>query len=71
MKDCNLVNIQDDGELHTVTRFLHEVGSLLHYEDLKHNLDDLYFAGPCWLCDLMHIYSCYCQRTKSLCETRS
>ena len=53
VKDCNLVDIQDDDELRTVTRFLHEVGSLLHYEDRKHNLDDLYFVDPRWLCDLM------------------
>ena len=53
VRDCNLVDIQDDDELHTVTRFLHEVGSLLHYEDRKHNLDDLYFVDPRWLCDLM------------------
>ena len=53
VKDLNLVDIQDDDELLTVTRFLHEVGSLLHYEDHKHNLDDLYFVDPRWLCDLM------------------
>ena len=53
VRDCNLVDIQDDDELCTVTRFLHEVGSLLHYEDRKHNLDDLYFVDPRWLCDLM------------------
>ena len=53
VKDLKLVDIQDDDELHTVTRFLHEVGSLLHYDDRKHNLDDLYFVDPRWLCDLM------------------
>ena len=53
VRDCNFVDIQDDDELCTVTRFLHEVGSLVHYEDHKHNLDDLYFVDPCWLCDLM------------------
>ena len=53
VRDLNLVDLQDDDELRTVTRFLHEVGSLLHYEDRKHNLDDLYFVDPRWLCDLM------------------
>ena len=55
VRDLNLVDLQDDDELCTVTRFLHEVGSLLHYEDRKHNLDDLYFVDPRWLCDLMSI----------------
>ena len=53
VRDLSLTDIQDDDELCTVTRFLHEVGSLLHYEDRKHNLDDLYFVDPRWLCDLM------------------
>ena len=51
--DCSLADIRDYAELHTVTRFLHEVGLLLHYEDHKNNLDDLYFVDPCWLCGLM------------------
>ena len=53
VRDLNLVDIQDDDELHTATNFLHEVGALLHYDDRKHNLDDLYFVDPRWLCDLM------------------
>ena len=53
VRDLNLVDIQDDDELRTATRFLHEVGALLHYDDRKHNLDDLYFVDPRWLCDLM------------------
>ena len=54
IKDLHLVDIQDDDdELHTVTQFLHEVGALLHYDDRKNNLDDLYFVDLCWLCDLM------------------
>ena len=52
VRDLNLVDIQDDYELHTATHFLHEVGALLHYDDRKHNLDDLYFVDPRWLCDL-------------------
>ena len=53
-RDLNLVNIDDDDdELHTATHFLHEIGALLHYDDRKHNLDDLYFVDPRWLCDLM------------------
>ena len=53
VRDLNLVDIQNDDELHTATHFLHEVGALLHYDDRKHNLNDLYFIDPCWLCDLM------------------
>ena len=53
VRDLNLVDIQDDDELRTATHFLHEVGALLHYDDCKHNLDDLYFVDPRWLCDLM------------------
>ena len=54
IRDLHLVDIQgDDDELHAVTCFLHEVGSLLHYDDRKHNLDDLYFVDPCWLCNLL------------------
>ena len=53
VRDLNLVDIQDEDELRTATHFLHEVGALLHYDDRKHNLDDLYFVDPRWLCDLM------------------
>ena len=53
VRDLNLVDIQDDEELRTATHFLHEVGALLHYDDRKHNLDDLYFVDPRWLCDPM------------------
>ena len=53
VRDLNLVDIQDDDELRTAIHFLHEVGVLLHYDDRKHNLDDLYFVDPRWLCNLM------------------
>ena len=46
VRDLNLVDIQDDNELRMATRFLHEVGALLHFDDRKHNLDDLYFVDP-------------------------
>ena len=51
VRDLNLVDIQDDDELRKATYFLHEVGALLHYDDRKHNLDDLYFVDPRWLCN--------------------
>jgi len=53
VRSLKLVDLQDDDELRTVTQFLHEVGSLLHYDDRRHNLDDLYFVDPQWLCKLM------------------
>ena len=49
----NLADIQDDEELKTATLFLTDVGSLLHYDDRGHNLHELYFVDPCWLCDMM------------------
>ena len=53
VRDLDLVDIQDDKELHTATHFLHEVGALFHYDDRLHNLDDLYFVDPSWLYDLV------------------
>ena len=48
-----LADIQDDDELKTATLFLTDVGSLLHYDDRSHNLHELYFIDPRWLCDMM------------------
>jgi serine/threonine protein kinase len=53
IRNLNLSDITSDEELKTATLFLHEVGSLLHYDDRKNNLDDLYFVDPRWLCDMM------------------
>ena len=49
----NLANLQDDEELSTATLFLTDIGSLLHYDDRGHNLHELCFVDPCWLCDMM------------------
>ena len=46
-------DIQDDEELRTATLFLTDAGSLLHYDDRRHNLHELYFIDPRWLCDMM------------------
>ena len=49
----NFSDIQDDEELRTATLFLTDVGSLLHYDERRHNLHELYFVDPHWLGDLM------------------
>ena len=48
-----LADIRNDDELKTATLFFTDVGSLLHYDDRSHNLHELYFVDPCWLCDMM------------------
>jgi len=46
-------DLQSDVEIKTLTLFLHNIGSLLHFDDHRHNLDDLYFVKPKWLCKLI------------------
>ena len=54
IQQMNLLDIQDDTEeLRTATLFLADVGSLLHFDDRGHNLNELYFVDPCWLYDMM------------------
>ena len=53
ISNLNLSDISSDEEVKAATLFLHEVGSLLHYDDRKNNLDGLYFVDPRWLCDMM------------------
>ena len=40
-----------DRELEQAVRFLHDNGTLLHYEDPL--LADFYFVDPQWLCDML------------------
>ncbi len=42
---------RDGAELAQATKFLHENGLLLHYDDAT--LRDLYFLDPQWLCDVL------------------
>ena len=49
----NLPDIHDDEELKTAVLFLTDIGALLHYDDRSHNLNELYFVDPRWLCDMM------------------
>ena len=47
------IDLQNDNDIRAATLFLHGIGSLLHFDDHRHNLDDLYFVNPQWLCKLM------------------
>ena len=53
VQQLKLPDIHSDGELRTATLFLNEVGTILHYDDRSHNLNELYFVDPRWLCDMM------------------
>ena len=55
ISSLSLTDISTPAEVKAATLFLHEVGSLLHYDDRKNNLDDLYFVDPHWLCDMMSV----------------
>jgi len=53
VRDLGLFDIYTDEELHEAIKVLHQIGTLLHYDDHRHHLDDLYFVDPQWLCDLL------------------
>ena len=52
---CSLkqADLYTDDDIHAATVFLHDLGSVLHFNDRKNNLDDLYFIDPHWLFDMM------------------
>ena len=45
------LKFRDEAELSQATKFLHENGLMLHYDDAT--LRDLYFLDPQWLCDVL------------------
>ena len=53
VQQLKLPDICSDDELQTATLFLNEVGTILHYDDCSHSLNELYFIDPRWLCDTM------------------
>ena len=53
MKKAGLDQKMDRVEMEQAIQFLHECGVLLHYDDIKSNLSDLYFLDPQWLCSMM------------------
>ena len=53
IQNMNIPDIQDLDEVKAVTMFLTDVGALLHYDDQRHNLHELYFVDPNWLCGMM------------------
>ena len=53
MAKAGLDKKMDKVEVEQAVQFLHECGVLLHYDDIKSNLSDLYFLDPQWLCSIM------------------
>ena len=53
MSKTDLAQRMDRIEIEQAVQFLHECGSLLHYDDIQSNLSDLFFVDPQWLCSLM------------------
>ena len=49
----NMSHPDSDNELEKLTTFLVNTGAILHYDDRSHNLHDLYFIDPSWLCSIM------------------
>ena len=48
-----LTDIHVKEELDEAAIFLTDVGTLLHYDDRSHKLNELYFIDLCWLYDMM------------------
>ena len=53
VRNLGQLDLQSNDEIKALTLFLNDIGSLLHFDDHRHNLDDLYFVKPQWLCKLM------------------
>ena len=53
VQQLKLPDICTDDELRTASIFLNEVGTILHFDDRSHSLNELYFIDPRWLCDMI------------------
>ena len=53
VRSLKQTDLQSDDDIRAAALFLHGIGSLLHFDDHRHSLDDLYFVNPQWLCKLM------------------
>ena len=53
VRSLGQIDLQSNDEIRALTLFLHDIGSLLDFDDNRHNLDNLYFIKPQWLCNLM------------------
>lgn len=53
LKEAGLMDTMDQVEVDQAVQFLHECGTMLHYNDLLSNLSHMYFINPEWLCGMM------------------
>ena len=53
LNDTGMTDRMDRVEVEQAVQFLHECGTLLHYDDIQSNLSDMYFLNPEWLCGMM------------------
>ena len=53
IRQLNLADLQEEDELREVARFLHNLGTLCHYDNHSHGLEELYFIDPQWLCNVV------------------
>lgn len=53
LNETGMADRMDRVEVEQAVQFLHECGTLLHYDDIQSNLSDMYFLNPEWLCGMM------------------
>ncbi len=53
VRQMKLGNIYSEEELAAATLFLTDLGTLVHYDVRSHNLHEVYFTDPQWLCRMI------------------
>ena len=53
IEEHGITDIETEEDLQYATAFLHDLGTMLHYDERASGLSDLYFTDPCWLSDMM------------------